>query len=103
MQIYTLQPRNRGNESHLVPSYKNAFLLMHCYALTKAGSLCCLGSTILSPDQATHLITHMQGKEEYQHPSGRVPPMMLCPPVMDVLEEGWVVNLDLGGENVMSI
>lgn len=37
----------------------------------------------------------MQGKEEYQHPSGRVPPMMLCPPVMDVLEEGWVVDLDL--------
>lgn len=44
----------------------------------------------------------MQGKEEYQHPSGRVPPMVLCPPVMDVLEEGWVVDLDLGGENVMS-
>ena len=57
---------------------------------------------MLSPDQATHLITHMQGKEEYQHPSGRVPPMVLCPPVMDVLEEGWVVDLDLGGENVMS-
>lgn len=57
---------------------------------------------MLSPDQATHLITHMQGKKEYQHPSGRVPPMVLCPPVMDVLEEGWVVDLDLGGENVMS-
>lgn len=26
MQIYTLQPRNRGNGSHLVPSYKNTFL-----------------------------------------------------------------------------
>lgn len=26
--------------------------------------------------------------------------MMLCPPVMDVLEEGWVVDLDLEGKNL---
>lgn len=44
----------------------------------------------------------MQSKEEYQHPRGRVPPVMLCPPVVDVLEEGWVVDLDLRGEGVMS-
>lgn len=37
----------------------------------------------------------MQGKEEHQHPGRRVSSMMLCPPVMDVLEEGWVVDLDL--------
>lgn len=54
-----------------------------------------MGPSILLPDRVTHLITHVQGKEEYQHPSGRVPPMMLCPPVMDVLEEGWVIDLDL--------
>lgn len=42
----------------------------------------------------------MQGKEEHQHPCGRVPPVMLCPSVMDVLEEGWVIDLDLGGENL---
>lgn len=43
----------------------------------------------------THLITHMQREEEHQHSCGRVSSVMLCPPVMDVLEEGWVVNLDL--------
>lgn len=59
-----------------------------------------MGPSILLPDRVTHLITHVQGKEEYQHPSGGVPPMMLCPPVMDVLEEGWVIDLDLGGEDV---
>lgn len=63
-------------------------------------SLCPMGPTILLPDLATYLITHVQGKEEHQHPCGRVPPVMLCPSVMDVLEEGWVIDLDLGGENL---
>lgn len=44
----------------------------------------------------TYLVTHMQGKEEHQHPCGRVASVVLCPPVVDVLEEGWVVDLNLG-------
>lgn len=45
-----------------------------------------------------YLITHMQCKEEHKHPCGRVAAVVLGPPVMDVLEEGWVVNLDLQEE-----
>ena len=26
--------------------------------------------------------------------------MMLCPPVVDVFEEGWVIDLDLDGDNM---
>lgn len=68
-------------------------------------SLCCMGSPqknthFRSRWGPTHLITHMQRKEEHQHPCGRVPPVMLRPSVMDVLEEGRVVDLDLGGENM---
>lgn len=38
----------------------------------------------------------MQGEEEHQHACGRVPPVVLRPPVVDVLEEGRIVDLDLG-------
>lgn len=39
----------------------------------------------------------MEGKEEHQHASGGVAPMVFCPAVVDVLEEGRIVDLHLGG------
>lgn len=91
--------QNRGNGSHLVPSYKNTFLTPCCFP-TKAGSLS-LGSHYVIP-RPGYPPSHTWWAKRVPASQWKGTPTVLCPPVMDVLEEGWVVDLDLGGENVMS-
>lgn len=43
----------------------------------------------------THLVTNMEREEQHQHPCGGVSPVVLGPPVVNVFEEGWVVDLHL--------
>lgn len=45
-----------------------------------------------------HLIAGVQGKEQGCEASGGLSPMMLCPVVMDVPEESWAQDQNLGGE-----
>lgn len=44
----------------------------------------------------------MEGKEEHQHASGGVTPVMFRPAVVDVLEEGRIVDLHLVGQTRVS-
>lgn len=50
----------------------------------------------------TDLIANMQGKKQHQHACGGIAAMMLCPPVMDVFEECWIVDLNLKTRNQRS-
>lgn len=45
-----------------------------------------------------HLMAGVQGKEQGCEASGGLSPMMLCPVVMDVLEESWAQDQNLDGE-----
>ncbi len=49
-------------------------------------------------EKEADLITDVKGKEQHQHASGGVAPMMSGPVVMDVFKERWVEDLDLSGE-----
>lgn len=40
----------------------------------------------------------MNGEDDREDASGRVPPVSLKPAVKDILDEGWVVDQDLQGE-----
>lgn len=44
----------------------------------------------------------MQCKKQHQHSCGGIAAMMLCPPVMDVFEEGRIVDLNLEGKEDLS-
>lgn len=50
------------------------------------------------PLTSTHLLAGMQGKEQGCEASGGVPPTVLCPVVVDVLEESWAQDQHLSGE-----
>lgn len=50
------------------------------------------------PTGCAHLVAGVQGKDQGCETSGGVPAMMLCPVVMDVLEESWAQDQHLSGE-----
>lgn len=57
----------------------------------------CSGGTVAAPGH-THLLAGMQGEEQGCEAGGGVPPVVLCPVVMDVLEESWAQDQHLSGE-----
>lgn len=60
----------------------------------------CRGGMVAVPGPTgyAHLVAGVQGKEQGCEASGGVPAMMLCPVVMDVLEESWAQDQHLSGE-----
>lgn len=53
--------------------------------------------------RGSDLITDVQSKEKHQHASGGVAPMMSGPAIVDVFKERRVKDLDLGGEEKITM
>lgn len=51
--------------------------------------------TVCTEAKNIHLVTDMEGKKQDQHAGGGIAAVVLCPSVMDVFKEGWIIDLNL--------